>query len=277
MRKTLVTFFTVLVATTLLLPSCRKRDDDEEEALTWAQAQQALDESSLASQAGTLVGSTIEIATDFTIGDAVEAAAAEIRAFIESQLPCASIELTGATLTVEYGVNPGNCTYKGQTYSGTHTITVARNDDGDVLVEHEWIEMENQKLRVNGWANVTWSLAGGSRQVEHELTWERLSDGKTGTGSGNRTQTVLEGGIFEGIAVDGARSWHGDAGTWDLAINDVEMRWVDACPQSGTYSLMTPWNKDLTLTFERKDSDTIVVTVSSGSESFDFDVTTLPS
>ena len=199
----------------------------------------------------------------------------ELRDFIASQLPCADISLTGATLTVEYGVNAGNCTYRGHTYSGSHSITVSRNDEGEVLVEHAWDDLSNGKLSVTGDATVTWSLADKSRHVVHTATWTRLRDGRTGTGSGDRTQTVLEGGLFEGIAVEGSRSWQGQAGQWDLAISGVEMRWVDPVPQAGSYNLGTPFGRSVSLSFSRVDEDTIAVIVSSGDKSFSFDVSKL--
>ena len=60
-------------------------------------------------------------------------AGAELADFYASQLPCAEVTITGATLTVEYGAN-GVCTHRGQRYTGTHTVTVSRNDESDVVV-----------------------------------------------------------------------------------------------------------------------------------------------
>ena len=60
------------------------------------------------------------------------------------------IVLEDNTLTVEYGARPGNCVYRGHEYSGTHSITVARNDEGDVEVEHEWVELSNGVVSVSG-------------------------------------------------------------------------------------------------------------------------------
>ena len=39
----------------------------------------------------------------------------------------------GATLTVEYGVNAGNCSYRGHEFTGTHSVTVETNDMSQVL------------------------------------------------------------------------------------------------------------------------------------------------
>lgn len=249
--------------------ACRLKDG---EPLTLGEAQQALDEASLSNQASMVVNGTIEISTNFTIGGAVESAAEELRDFIGTQLPCAEITLIDATLTVEYGAKEGNCTYRGHSYSGTHSITVARNDDGDVEVDHEWTDLSNGIVSVSGTADVTWSLVNESRQVSHELTWTRLRDGKSGTGSGTRTYTVLEGGLWSGLMVDGYGSWDGDSGEWDLAIDEVEFRWVDPVPQSGTFNLSTPFGKDLTMTFERVDEATIAVIISSGDQEFTIEV-----
>jgi hypothetical protein len=259
---------------TLVLTGCPKKKEDE---LTAAEAQQALQEASLASQAEGLTSASVEITTSFTIGQAVENAAAEIRDFIVSQLPCAQVTLDGATLTVEYGVNPGTCSYRGHTFKGTHAISVEKNDTGEVLVHHVWTDLSNGVVTLTGTADVTWDLAEHSRRVVHTAEWSRVSDGFKVTGSGDRTQTVLEGGLVEGIQVDGSRSWTSSRGTWDLAIDGVQMRWIDPVPQSGSYSLHTPKDKTLSMAFTRVDEDTIQVKVSNGSKSFSFNVSKLGS
>ncbi|MCA9647145.1 MAG: hypothetical protein KC492_40935 [Myxococcales bacterium] len=269
--KTFV-YASALVLPLSLLPNCKK----DSESMTLAEAKQALDESQLSSQAMNLTSSSVDISTHFTIGDAVEAAADELRTFIQSQLPCADIQVAKGELDVTYGAKEGNCTYRGHTYSGNHHMTVVRNDEGDVQVDHAWTALSNGTVEVSGSATVTWNFAEGERQVKHELTWTRLSDGKQGVGSGDRTQSVLEGGLFEGIQVDGSREWKSDGGQWDLAIDGVQMRWVDAVPQAGAYVLRTPKGKTATLSFERVDTTKIQVTVKSGDKSFDFNVITLP-
>ena len=268
------TYFAALIAVSLL-PGCPKKDGEEpnEEPLTLAEAGQAVEEAAISGDAINLVGGSIEITTDFTIGEAVANAAAEIGDFIESQLPCAAITLENATLTVQYGANEGNCTYNGQTYSGTHIVSVEANEENDIVVSHEWQDLSNQRLSVSGFATVTWSLSDQTRRVVHELNWTRLSDGRTGTGSGDRLQGALDGNILNGFTVDGFRQWEGQAGEWDLDINNVEWRWIDPVPQTGSYALTTPNNKSLSLSFERVDDDTIKVTVAGTNRSFDFNVT----
>jgi hypothetical protein len=243
--------------------------------LTREEAAQALDEAQVSSQASALTSSSVEITTDFTIGMAVEDAAAQIRTFVQTQLPCAEITLEGATLTIEYGARPGTCTYHGQTFSGTHAVSVMRNDMDDVVVHHVWDELSNGVVKVSGDATVTWSFENPSRHVVHELTWTRLADGRTGTGTGDRLQQPLPEGLAVGFQVSGERSWRGERGTWNLDINDVEMRWVDPVPQSGSYVLDTPFDKEVSMTFERESERTIKVTIAGGNREFEFRVNAL--
>jgi hypothetical protein len=240
--------------------------------MTTGEALQAVEEASISGDAENVTSGSIEITTDFTIGQAAEAAAQEIRTFIETQLPCAAITLSGATLTVEYGAKLGTCTYKGNTYKGTHEITVTKNDMSDVVVNHTWTKLSNSRVEVTGTAEVTWSATNKTRHVVHQLDWTRVSDGKTGTGSGDRTQKPLEGGLVEGFQVDGSRSWKSANGEWDLSIEGVQFRWIDPVPQAGTYSLVSPKDQTITMSFSRVDEDTIKVTLKSGEKTFSFDV-----
>lgn len=268
----------LLVAMTLSVAGCPKDNGEpggEDKPLTAIEALQALDETSMEAQASVLTSGTIELATSFTIGGAVEQAADELRGFIASQLPCAELTLVKNKLSVEYGAKPGNCTFRGQTYSGTHEVTVSHNEAGDVEVDHAWTELQNQRLSVTGTAHVTWSLANKSRRVEYALTWRRLVDGRTGTGTGDVTQTALDGSVLDGIRVDGDRSWEGQRGRWDLAVNEIELRWADPVPQAGSYVLATPSSKVLTMTFSRVDEDTIEVSVTGGRDPLTFNVSKL--
>jgi hypothetical protein len=268
----------LLAALSLSLTACPKDKadgDDNQQVMTQSEALEAVDEASVSAQASDLTAASVEISTNFTIGGAVERAAEELRTFVGSQLPCAEITLTGATLHVTYGKKPGNCLYRGHTFFGETELTVARNDDGDVEVDHTWTDFSNGKLKVSGTAKVTWSLANKSRHVVHQLTWTRLSDGKTGVGTGDRTQTALNGDVKVGIREDGNRSWEGQRGRWDLSIQGVEMRWADPVPQAGSFVLATPKDKSVTLSFARVDADTIRVTLTGGRGSFSFNVNSL--
>ena len=256
----------------LLLTACPKDRTTDSTPMTQVEARDALDESTVESQAAALTTSSVEISTSFTIGKAVEEAAAEVRTFIGTQLPCAEVTLAAATLTVKYGAKPGTCVYKGHTFSGTHMITVSKNEDAQVKVDHTWTDLSNGVVKVSGTANVTWDLDDQYRKVQHDLTWTRISDGRTGRGTGDRTQKPLGGGVTEGIQVDGSRTWTGQAGRWDLAIEGVQMRWADPVPQAGTYRLASPKGRSLELSFRRVDADSIEVTLASGGRSFKFNV-----
>lgn len=259
--------FALVIPAMITTEACKSADD-----MTTAEAIQAVQEASVSGDAENVTSGSIEITTDFTIGEAAENAAQEIRTFIETQLPCAAVTVSAATLSVEYGAKPGTCTYKGNTYSGKHEITVAKNDMSDVVVNHAWTNLSNGRVEVTGSAEVTWSATNKTRHVVHELEWTRLSDGRTGTGSGDRMQKPLEGGLVEGFQVDGSRSWQGANGTWDLSIEGVQFRWVDPVPQAGTYSLVSPKDQTITMSFSRVDDDTIKVTLKSGDKTFSFDV-----
>lgn len=243
--------------------------------LTREEAAEAVEEAKLFAQATAVVGATIELNSEFTIGGAVEAAAESLRDFLAEELPCAAVEVTGATLSIEYGALDGDCSYRGMDYSGTHEVTISKTDAGSLVVEHEWTSLSNGVVEVTGTAEVTW--AGGddpSRRVVHALEWTRISDGRSASGSGDRTQRALDGDLELGLLVDGKASWEGDSGAWSLTIDEVGMRWRDPVPESGSYTLDTPFDKSLSLAFERTEATTVRLTASSGSRSYDWDVTT---
>jgi hypothetical protein len=256
-----------LLAIPFALSACPKED-----ALTASEAQESLEEASASSEAEGLTSATVDISTNFTIGEAVEQAANDLKTFVTSQLPCAQVTLAGSTLTVQYGVNPGSCVYRGHTFSGTSAITITKDDMNDVVVDHQWTDLSNGIVTLNGTAHVTWSFADKTRHITHDLKWTQLATGRTGEGTGDRTEQPLAGGIAEGFQVDGSRSWTGAKGTWDLGIDGVQMQWTDPVPQAGTYSLSTPYNKSVSMTFSRVDSDTIKVTVSGPKHEFSFNV-----
>jgi len=245
------------------------------EALTAEEASASLDETSVAGSAASLTSTTVDLTTNFTIGSAVESAAQQIHDYVVSQLPCAQVTLTGASLTIQYGVT-GTCLYRGRSYHGTHEITVMSNDMSQVIVHHTWTGLTDGTVTVSGDATVTWSFANPSRHVTYDLTWTRLSDSLMGEGSGDVTQTPLDGSVLAGFQETGTRSWHGLRGTWTLDVMDVQWRWVDAVPQSGEYMLTTPFGKTAGMSFSRASATTIHVTISSGTRSFAFDVTTVP-
>jgi hypothetical protein len=246
-----------------------------QEGLTQAEAAQASEELQIQSQSQALTSNTVEISTNFTIGGAVEKAADELRGFIASQLACANVTLSGHTLTVEYGAN-GACSFHGQTFTGTHEITVSKNDQSDVVVDHVWTDLSNGKVQVSGTAEVTWSLKDPSRHATHDLKWTRLSDGRTGEGKGDIIQKPLAAGLAVGFGEDGHWSWDGKSGHWDLGLNQLEMRWVDPLPQKGSLVLDTPFNKTVSAAFSRVAPTTIRMTLEGPKGSIGINVTTSP-
>src|SRR3954467_2330415 len=114
--------YLVALPLTFVLTGCPKEGE-----LTSAEAQESLQQASASSQAENLTAASVEISTNFSIGGAVEKAAGELKSFVNSQLPCADVTLADATLTIEYGVKPGNCVYHGHQFSGTSSITVGKN------------------------------------------------------------------------------------------------------------------------------------------------------
>ncbi len=266
---TKLTRFSLLLVTPLAITACPR--DKSGDSLTLTEASQAVDESTIGSQGEGLAAESIEISTSFTLGQAVQTAAQQLSDFITTQRPCASVTLSASTITVVYGAH-GTCLYNGHAITGTSEITITKNDAADVIVDHRWTTLSNGLVQVDGTATVTWSQASASRHVVHDIVIERLRDQKTVDSSGDRTQTPLNGDVTTGIVVNGTRSWVSSTGTWDLTIDNVQMRWVDPLPQAGTYTLLSPKSRTLTLGFARADADTITVTLSGANRTFSFDV-----
>jgi len=244
-------------------------------ALTREEAREALDEIESSSQAQALTSGSVELSADFTIGEGVQSAAEELRELIAAELPCAELALSPGQLSVEYGARPGACTYRGHRYRGQHIINVSRNDADQVIVDHVWNDLANERVSVDGTATVTWSLEDQTRHIVHEAQWTRAGDGRTGEGSGDRRERPLGSGWAEGFGVDGERQWRGQAGRWELEMAGVEMRWVDPVPQAGRYTLDTPYGESVSATFVRISEARIRVTIAGKRRSFDFDVDTL--
>jgi hypothetical protein len=141
-----------------------------------------------------------------------------------------------------------------------------------VAVHHEWVDFSNGVVSLDGTADVTWDLAGKTRHVVHDSSWTHLKSGRTGHGTGDRVQSLLPGGIAEGIQIDGNRTWDGERGHWDLGIDGVQMRWTDPVPQAGSYTLSTPFDKSVSMAFSRVDADSIKVTVTGPKHEFSFNV-----
>jgi hypothetical protein len=236
-------------------------------------AQQALEESSISSQADALLSDAVEISTHFSVGNAASVAASELASFVQSQLPCADIEQDGATLSIAYGAQAGDCSYHGHIFSGEQTLRIMRNAANEIAVHHEWVDFGDGRIQMNGSADVVWSSTTSRRHITHEITYQVLSGrfvGRSASVSGDRTQDPLAAGLAVGILIDGTRNWQNTRGDYTLDIDGVEMRWLDPVPQAGVYELTTPAGESFSLTFGRKDADSIQVSARSGTHEFSF-------
>jgi hypothetical protein len=248
---------------------------EETEALTWDEAKLALDETVDAGRGELFVAEPIELSTSFTIGQAVDAAAEELHAWLESQLPCAELALDGATLTMDLGDLGDACSYQGHTYAGLIDLTVADASPEHVLVQHGWRGLTNGQETVDGTADVSWTQADTlTRHIVHELTWSDPT-GRTIDATGDREQRLLDpsAGAAGGIGIVGTRDWVSETGSWHLDIEDVELLLTDAVPYTGAYVVTNPDGKVLTMSFARQDADTITVSIDGTFIPFEFNVT----
>lgn len=237
---------------------------------TAAQMRQAMDEVALTGEAQGLEDGIVEITTSFTIGAGVEAIVAEVREFAQSQAPCSTVESPEpGTLVIDFGTLDDACEYRGKTYAGVATVAFEVADDA-VLVRHTYAGITNGRVTLDGEAHVTWQ--DRSRRVETDFTF--VGENGTLEVESDRTQTPL-GGLGDGIEVVGTRDWTSASGSWALDIVDVQMRAIDPVPQAGSYSLTTPREHVLGLSFERVDDDTIEVTMTGGRRDRVFHVTSI--
>ena len=257
-----------LLALILLIAcgACRPK----EEPLTREEAQAALVAVQLSNEAYALTYDVVDVTTGFTLGQAAANAAENMRDFVKSQIPCATAELTDdKVLGIDFGVRgDDSCTWRGKTYTGRVEVQVDKVADGEVAVTHSWIDLSDGRITVNGGATVDWNFNAVSRRVAHSLSWQ--AEEGDGEATGDRTQTLLEGGGFQ---IDGTRTWSGVEGKqWALQIDGVQVRAQDPVPQAGTYTLSAPGGQTLTLGFVRIDATTIEVTIGNGRKDFSFNV-----
>jgi len=245
----------------LLLPACFDRP------LTAVEELQSLGQALESYQAESLTSDVIEISTDFTLGQAAEDAAAELRDWLESQIDCSTVTIEGATVTVDFGVLGDECEWNGKTYAGLASVELVSASEVTAEVVHTWVGLTDGEITLDGTATVTWDAEASSRRIVHEATWTNEDDEEL-FATGDRTQSLLapSEGLAAGIVIEGARSWTIDGETWAMDIDAVEARAQDPVPQAGAYVLTTPSLKTATLAFARVDEDTIAVTLSGGEE-----------
>lgn len=236
-----------------LVPAC------EIETVGATELRMAVDDVVATGQANSLEDGIVEITTSFTIGDGLLQVAQTVRSFVESQIPCSTVSSPDEhTLVIDFGTLDDACTFDGRTYAGVVTVAFEPGADS-VVIHHEYDGVTDGRATLDGTAEVTWTE--GSRHIvtSFDFTGPRGSFSATS----DRTQTRI-GAIGEGITVEGERDWHGPNGDLHLDIEDVEIRAVDPVPQDGSYALTLPSGKQLTMTFERIDADTIEVRVEGG-------------
>ncbi|MCA9545144.1 MAG: hypothetical protein KC613_12160 [Myxococcales bacterium] len=256
----------LLAAVTALTVACKP----PEEALTRAEAETSMAEAASASAVSALTADSIEISTDFTLGEGVERAAETLADFYRSQVPCAQVAVARGEVTVDFGAT-GDCAWRGRTWTGQRKIAITRAEPGQVEVTHTWTDFSDGRVTVSGQAEVTWG--DGARRVVHALRWTG-PNGKAGTGEGDRTQTLLDpaAGLEGGLRVEGSRTWTVEDRAWGLSLVGVELRPQDPVPQAGRYILSTPFDKRLYLEFERVDAQRIRVTLTGPKREFTFTV-----
>lgn len=247
-------------------------DFEREEPLTQEEFRVALDEVVQSGEAAGLEDGIVEITTSFTLASGVQGVVDEVRAFTESQAPCAQVDSPEeGTLRIDFGGLGDKCVYRGRTYAGVVTVSYEVGDS-EVVVSHSYDQLTNGRVTLDGDAIVTWT--DRSRNVVTDFAYSG-PNGSVDVQS-DRTQRLL-GGLGDGIVVVGSRRWDTDRGTWTLTIDDVEMRGVDPVPQAGQYTLTNPAEKEMVLSFERVDDDTISVTIEGPRRSRTFNVTSLGS
>ena len=228
----------------------------------------AVDEVVATGEGESLENDILEITTSFTLAAGLETAATQVRAYVETQLPCAVIEApVPNTLVVAFGEAEGDCEVNGRSLSGKLTVAFEASVD-QVVVTHTYEALTNGRATLDGSAVVTWTEA--SRHVVTDLDVE-TSRGSF-TANADRTLRRL-GAVGDGIVVSGTRDWSGPRGDWHVDIEDVEIRGIDPVPQDGAYVLTQPSGNEITMTFDRIDDDTIEVEVTGGRRDRTFRVT----
>ncbi|MCA9562878.1 MAG: hypothetical protein KC561_05275 [Myxococcales bacterium] len=264
----------ILATVTIAFVACLKQDGGDGGGLTSSEALEAINQALISTEGESFTNGIIEISTNFTIGDAVQAAAQELRAWFESQIDCSTVTIDDASVTIDFGELNDACVYNGMTYAGVTVISIESIQDGQVTVGHQWTDMTNGIVTVNGSAQVTWSASDVSRRVQHQITSTSLRGSVTATGDRtmqliNPTRTWWENGIL----INGSRNWTSENTEWSMAIQGVEVRAQDPVPQAGTYTLTIPDGRTLSLIFERQTDDIIRVTLTGTRQDWVFDVT----
>jgi hypothetical protein len=238
-----------------------------EEKLTADEAEESLLHLMPASAAENLTDAAVDLSLQFAPGDSPEKATFKLMNGIGADLPCAQVSVDGLTLTVEYGVNPGNCEYRRHTFSGTSSMTVRENESGETVLDQVWTGLSDGVVRLDGTVTVNPNYASSMRHVVHDLVWEVLATGRTSKGVGERRQwSSIDGSTSS----SGTQRWSDDSGTWQLDMYSARKSRFASLPEFGGYWLTSPSNREVGIGFSRLDAGTIVVTVERGELQFHF-------
>jgi len=256
------------LALSLLCAGCY----DLDQPMSAAEFSEAVEMIALSNRAEARSGEVVQISTDFTIGAAVEESVDNLRAFYESQAPCAEITQIERTLTVNFGVTGDGCEFNGSTWTGAQTLALEQPGDGTLTVLHGWEGLSDGDVQLDGAATVVWSAGDRTREVAHDGVW--TLEGLELQVEGERTERLLdeEAGVAGGIIINGDRSWTVEGAEWGLVHAGVEVQWDDPIPQAGTSILVNPSGKLLSARYERQDADTIRLTLSNGGRERAYDV-----
>ena len=238
------------------------------------EAAEALGEAATATRAQALTNNVIEISTDFTIGRGLENAAEELRGALASQVPCSTVTIAGATVTIDFGSLNDTCFWRGKNWGGVAMIELNSDAPYALTVTHTWIDLTNGDITVNGSGTVDWNIETSSRSVAYQLVWTDIFFEGERTDRGTITQQLInpDAGLVDGFVVGGTRRWESDGGSWTLTAHAVEMRLQDPIPQAGEYTLLTAGGDDLSLAFGRVDEDTIAAELNAVGRSWTFHV-----
>ena len=212
----------------------------------------------------------IELTTSFTLGQGVEAAAEEIRAFVTSQVPCSTVTVQPGQVSIDFGDLSDSCVYRGRTYAGVVTVALDLSGGG-AHVTHTYEGFTGGRVTMDGTSNVDWNA--GERHIVTDLDF--TSDDRSVHVESDRTQAfrACEGVAAVCVSIEGSRQWTSERGDWDMTIAGVEARSIDPVPEAGTYTVLNPEGKEIGLSFSRVDEDTIEVSVTGGRRDLVFHVT----
>ncbi|MCA9650966.1 MAG: hypothetical protein KC501_13705 [Myxococcales bacterium] len=212
----------------------------------------------------------IELTTSFTLGQGVQAAAEEIRDFVESQVPCSTVTVGSGQVSIDFGELGDACVYRGRSYAGVITVGIELPGEG-AQVTHTYEGFTGGRVTMDGTATITWT--GAERHIVGD--WSLTSSERTVEVDSDRTQSFsrCEGVQAVCASVNGERHWSSPRGEWSLTIEDVHARSIDPVPEAGRYTVVDPAGHELEMSFSRVDEHTIQVDISGGRRDFTFEVT----